>query len=59
VAHAVGENLQRIPEDLLKPPATVPMWERFVVGYERLDCKNAREVLTVLRHVATVYTLRF
>jgi hypothetical protein len=52
VAHAVGENLQRTPEDLLKPPATVPMWERFVAGYERLDSQNAREALTVLRHVA-------
>jgi hypothetical protein len=52
VAHAVGENLQRNPEDLLKPPATVPIWERFVAGYERLDSQNAREVLTVLRHAA-------
>jgi hypothetical protein len=52
VAHAVGENLQKTPEDLLKPPATVPMWERFVAGYERLDSQNAREALAVLRHVA-------
>lgn len=52
VAHAVGENLQRTPEDLLKSPATVPMWERFVAGYDRLDSKNAQDALTVLRHVA-------
>lgn len=52
VAHAVGENLQRNPEDLLKPPATVPLWERFVAGYEELDSKNAQDALTILRHVA-------
>lgn len=52
VAHAVGENLQRTPEDLLKPPAIVPMWERFVAGYDRLDSKSAQDALTVLRHVA-------
>jgi hypothetical protein len=52
VAHAVGENLQKTPEDLLKPPATVPMWERFVAGYERHDSQNTRDVLTVLRYTA-------
>jgi len=52
VAHAVGENLERNPEDLLKPPATVPLWERFVAGYEELDSKNAQDALTILRHVA-------
>lgn len=52
VAHAVGENLKRNPEDLLKSPATVPLWERFVAGYEGLDGKNAQDALAVLRHVA-------
>jgi hypothetical protein len=52
VAHAFGENLQRNPEDLLKSPATVPIWERFVAGYERLDSHNARDALIVLRHAA-------
>lgn len=52
VAHAVGENLKQSPDDLLKPPATVPMWERFVAGYDRLDSKQAQDALTVLRHVA-------
>jgi hypothetical protein len=52
VAHAVGENLKINPEDLLKPPATVPIWERFIIGYERYDSKNAQETLTVLRHLA-------
>ena len=35
VAHAVGENLKRIPRDILKEPATVPIWDRYVVGYKR------------------------
>lgn len=52
VAHAVGENLERNPDDLLKPPATVPIWERFVAGYEELASKNAQDALTVLRHAA-------
>jgi hypothetical protein len=52
LAHAVGENLQQNPEDLLKPPATVPLWERFVAGYDRLDSQNARDALTVLPHAA-------
>ncbi len=52
VAHAVGENLQHNPDDLLKPPATVPMWERFVAGYEKLDSKNAQDSLIVLRHIS-------
>jgi hypothetical protein len=52
VAHAVGENLRSRPEDLLKPQATVSMWERFIAGYDRLDSKSAREALTVMRHVA-------
>ena len=55
VAHAFGENLQKNPADLLKSPATVPMWERFVAGYERLDSHNARDALIVLRHAA-LYT---
>jgi hypothetical protein len=52
VAHAVGENLQQNPEDLLKPPATVPMWERFVAGYEKLDSRNAQDTLIILRHLS-------
>jgi hypothetical protein len=52
VAHAVGGNLQQNPEDLLKPPATVPMWERFLAGYNRLDSQDARDALTILRHAA-------
>lgn len=52
VAHAVGENLKINPEDLLKQPATVPIWERFIAGYEGLNSRNAQETLMVLRHLS-------
>jgi hypothetical protein len=52
VAHAVGDNLKRNPEDILKSPATVPIWERFVLGHQRMDSQEAREHLTVMRHLA-------
>ncbi|MDU0460092.1 MAG: hypothetical protein RW306_15305 [Geobacteraceae bacterium] len=52
VAHAVGENLQRNPDDILKPPATVPIWDRFVLGYQRVGENEAEERLLTLRHIA-------
>ncbi len=52
VAHAVGDNLKRKPEDILKSPATVPIWERFILGHERPDSQSAREHLIVMRHLA-------
>jgi len=32
VAHVLGYNLINNPEDLLKPPAHVDIWERYIVG---------------------------
>jgi hypothetical protein len=52
VAHAVGENLQRNPDDILKPPATVPIWDRFVLGHQRIGESEAEEHLLTLRHIA-------
>jgi hypothetical protein len=52
VAHAVGDNLKRNPKDILKSPASVPIWDRFVLGHKRLDSKSAGEHFTVLRHLA-------
>jgi hypothetical protein len=52
VAHAVGDNLKRNPQDILKPPATVPIWDRFVLGHKRIDGKSAEEHFLVLRHIA-------
>jgi len=52
VAHAVGQNLQKNPDDIFKPPATVPIWERFVAGYEDANSELNQQRLTVLRHIA-------
>jgi len=52
VAHAVGDNLKRNPSDLLKSPATVPIWDRFILGHKGIDTKEAEQHLLVLRHIA-------
>lgn len=52
VAQAVGENLAANPEDILKPPATVPIWERFLYGYVQQQGEDARHVALVMRHIA-------
>lgn len=50
VAQAVGENLAANPDDILKPPATVPIWDRFLFGYEQGD--ETRQIALVMRHIA-------
>lgn len=52
VAHAVGRNLQENPDDILKSPATVPIWDRFVAGYDNIDSASTRDRLLVLRYIA-------
>lgn len=52
VAHAVGENLKRNPQDILKSPATVPIWNRFVLGHRRVESKVSAEHFLVLRYLA-------
>ncbi len=52
VAQAVGENLAANPDDVLKPPATVPVWDRFLFGYTQQQSDEARNVALVMRHVA-------
>lgn len=50
VAHALGENLRDHPEDILRSPDTVQIWDRFISGYGTdLDGGRAR---TVLMHIA-------
>lgn len=51
-AHVLGENLALHPEDILKSPATVNVWERFVIGYNRADSPHAQRLLTEMRHIA-------
>ncbi len=52
VAQAVGENLAANPDDILKPPATVPIWDRFLFGYAQQQSDEARQVALVMRHIA-------
>jgi hypothetical protein len=52
VAHAVGDNLKRNPADILRPPATVPIWDRFVLGYKKVKGERAERLLTIARHIA-------
>jgi len=52
VAHAVGQNLKNNPDDLFKSPATVPIWERFIAGYESTKSDLTQQRLTILRHIA-------
>ena len=51
VAHAVGENLKNHPEDILRPPATVPLWERFIMG-NKPESTVTNQHRIVLRHIA-------
>ena len=52
VAHAVAENLHANPTDLLRPPATVPLWSRFLHGYGMQEDAASRQVDCVAHHLA-------
>lgn len=52
VAQAVADNLRANPADLLRPPATVPIWDRFLHGYGKRDEQHARQIDCVTQHLA-------
>jgi hypothetical protein len=52
VAHVVGSNLVNHPEDILKPPSTLDLWERYIVGPDDRDSQEVRQRRTVLLHLA-------
>jgi hypothetical protein len=52
VAQAVAENLHANPDDLLKPPTTVPIWSRFMHGYSGRDENSARQIDCISQHLA-------
>jgi hypothetical protein len=52
VAHAIGQNLKRNPDDILKPPATVPIWDRFIEGYDDPNSSDVLQRKIVLRCIA-------
>ena len=52
VAHLVGENLKSNPDHVLKSPADVPIWDRFIIGHKEMDDWEAKQHRLVLRHIA-------
>jgi hypothetical protein len=52
VAHVLGLNLKTNPEDLLKPPDTINIWERCVIGGDERDSADVKDRFVVLRHIA-------
>lgn len=52
VAHLLGENLKSNPDDILKSPADVPVWERYIIGHKEMASQEAEQYRTVLRHIA-------
>jgi hypothetical protein len=52
VAHVIGQNLVANPQDLLKAPDTVNVWERYIVGRDNPNRVDVRQRRLVLRHLA-------
>src|SRR5690606_32491875 len=52
VAQAVADNLYANPTDLLRPPTTIPIWTRFLHGYENRDQASVRQIDCVAQHLA-------
>jgi hypothetical protein len=52
VAHAIGQNLSLNRGEILKSPATVPIWDRFVHGSNKTGSTDNGQFDTVLRHIA-------
>lgn len=52
VAHVLGENLRHNPEDLLKPPDTVNVWDRHIVGSDDPRGQEVKQRRVVLQHIA-------
>lgn len=52
VAHVIGWNLKTNQEDILKPPDTVNVWDRYVVGSDDPHSSSVGQRRLVLRHLA-------
>ena len=50
VAHVIGGNLQRYPDDLLKVPDTVDVWGRYISGIDDPASEVVRERHTILQY---------
>ncbi|MFG0332297.1 MAG: hypothetical protein ACF8TS_02950, partial [Maioricimonas sp. JB049] len=49
VAHLVGSNLQNDPYEMLRSPASVDVWGRFIAGSDDLGSREVEQRTTVLR----------
>ena len=52
VAHLLGENFKSNPDDILKSPADVPVWERYIIGHKEKASQDEEQYQTVLRYIA-------
>ena len=52
VAHVMGENLVNHPEDLLKPPGTVDIWDRYLVAGDDPNSEQTEQRRLILQYLA-------
>lgn len=52
VAHVISENLRSHPEDVLKPPGEVNIWELYVAGSDNSASQEVEQRRLVLQHLA-------
>lgn len=52
VAHVIGENLKNDPADILKSPATIDVWNRFIAGGDTLGSEKVEERRLALQYLA-------
>jgi len=51
-AHIIGSNLKTNPDDLLKSPATVNAWVRYITGGDVSNSQIVQQRRTVLLHIS-------
>ncbi len=52
VAHVIGQNLVNYPEDVLKAPDTVNIWERYIAAGDTLQSEKTEQRRLVLQYLA-------
>lgn len=52
VAHVIGNNLVRYPDDLLGAPDTVKVWKRFIACGDDPESPEVKDRARILRHLA-------
>lgn len=52
MANVIGQNLERNPEDILRPPDTVDIWGRFIAGRDDKKSSTVKNRRRVLRYLS-------